>query len=128
MSRKACTLRRVVVKHQQDASKGEHDEQVKSDSAHPPGEIVFRGVAIYLGGVKMKKNVGQHAERAVAWLFIVLHAENGAIELSLLRLFQPVGLLFGFSDQRLFERRSAVLHFVQDAGLLAVSVFFGHRS
>src|SRR5260370_26979192 len=62
----------VVVKHQQHAGKGEHQEQIEGDAAHAPGVAVAHGVAIDLSGVQMQKNVGEHAESASARRVVVL--------------------------------------------------------
>src|SRR5258708_6701769 len=51
-------LARVGVEYQQNAGECEDDEQVKGDAAHAPGEFIFYGVAIDLGGMQVKENVG----------------------------------------------------------------------
>jgi len=57
----------------------------------------------------------------------VLHTENRAVELGLLRLFELGSLLLSFFRQRFTERGGRVLGFLQDASfVLAVAVFFGH--
>src|SRR5580700_9730387 len=83
----------MVIKHQQDAGKGKDDEQIKCDAAHAPRELVLYGVAIDLGGMQVKENVGQDRERAIARRLIVLDAENGSKNLALLGLFQPFDLI-----------------------------------
>src|SRR6267154_2039199 len=72
----------MVVKHQQDTGKGEHQEQIKSDAAHAPRIAVAHGVAVDLGGVQMQKDVGEDAEGAIARRVVVLVAEDGCVELS----------------------------------------------
>src|SRR6266403_3088674 len=51
----------MVVKHEQDAGKGEHQEQIESDAAHAPGVAVTHRVAVDLGRMQMQKNVGEYA-------------------------------------------------------------------
>ena len=120
-------FRGVVIKHQQDAGESEDDEKVEGDATHAPGEIVFGGVAINFCGMQVEENVGEDAEGAVARLVIVLDAKHRAIELSLLRLFQPVNLLLGLFFERFAQRGSVGLHLFQDAGFVfAAAVFFRH--
>ena len=59
-------LRRVVVEHQQHTRKRQHDEQIKRDSAHAPGEAIPHRVPIDLGRVQMKEDVRKNCQRAVA--------------------------------------------------------------
>src|SRR2546427_1344301 len=46
----------VVVVHEQDAGEGQDDEEVKGDSAHPPGEAVAHGIAIHFGRMEDRKS------------------------------------------------------------------------
>ncbi len=100
----------VVVKHQQHAGEGEHQEQVKSDAAHTPGVAVAHRVAIDLGGVQMQKNVGEHAESAIARRVVVLVAEDGSVELSFGGILQAFDLFFGFGGHVALERVDGILH------------------
>ena len=86
----------VVVKHQQHAGEGEHQEQIKSDSAHSPRIAVAHRVTIDLRGMQMQKNVGEHAQRAIARRVVVLVAENRGVDLRLGRILKDFDLLFGF--------------------------------
>ena len=99
MSRNACTLRRVVIEHQQHAGEGQHDEEIKRDSAHAPGVAVADRVAIDLGRMQMQENVGEHAQRAIARRVVVLVAENRGVDLGLGRIFQAFDLFLGLRRQ-----------------------------
>ncbi len=117
---------RVVIKHQQDAGKGEDDEQIKSDAAHAPGEFVFYGVAIDLGGMQVEENVGQDRERAIARRLIVLDAENGAENLGLFGLFQALEFILALFLDRFLEVGDVLADTVEQPGALFFAVFFGH--
>ena len=48
--------------------------------------VVSHCVAIDLGGMKMKKDVGEHSQRTAARLVVVFDTENGFVELGLFRI------------------------------------------
>src|SRR5690349_8539463 len=91
----------MIVVHQQDAGKGQDDEEIEGDSTHAPGEAVSHGVAIDLGWVKMKKDVAQDAQRSAALCIVVLDPEDRLVELSLLRPLEGLGFLFSLLSQYL---------------------------
>ena len=97
----------VVVEHQQDAGKGQHDEQIEGDPSHAPGVVVGDRVAIDLGRVQMQEDVGQDPQRAVARLLVVGHPKDRLEELGLLGLLERLNIVEGL----LLE----VLDFLQDA-------------
>ena len=66
----------MVVKHQQYAGKGKHDEQIKRDPTHPPRVAVAHRVTIDLGRMQMQENVGEHAQGTVARRVVVLVPED----------------------------------------------------
>src|SRR5262249_15970314 len=47
----------VVVEHQKNAGKREHNKQVESDAAHSPGVPVAHGVGVDFGGMEMQEDV-----------------------------------------------------------------------
>ena len=53
-------LGRVVIKHQEHAREGQHDEKVKSNPAHAPGERVAHCIAIDLSRMQVQENVGKN--------------------------------------------------------------------
>jgi hypothetical protein len=89
----------MVIEHQQHAGESEHDEQIKRDSTHAPGETVAHGVAIDLRRMEMQEDVGKHAQSPVARRVIVLVAEDRFVDLGLGWVFEPLDLLLGFNGQ-----------------------------
>src|SRR5438094_4917989 len=125
----------MVVKHQHDASEREDDEQIKGNASHAPGVAVANGVTINLGRMQMEKNVGEHAEGAIARRVVVLVAENRSVDLGLgglleyfylfLGLFRQVALqrynsFFNGSDETSDQAKRLVTFFVR-------RFLFGHR-
>src|SRR5439155_10837681 len=94
----------MVVKHQHDASERKDDEQIKGDAAHAPGVAVANGVTINLGRMQMEKNVGEHAEGAVARRVVVLVAENRSVDLGLGGLLEYFYLFLGLFRQVALQR------------------------
>ncbi|MGB7226297.1 MAG: hypothetical protein WBD26_00990 [Candidatus Acidiferrales bacterium] len=90
----------MVIKHQHDAGEHQYDEEVKSDTAEPPGVAVARGVAIYLCRMDVEEKIIEGRKGAIPRFFVVFDAEDRTIELSLLRLLQlfELFLRFGFDD------------------------------
>ena len=117
------TLGRVVVVHQQHASDGEDDEQVKGDAPHAPGIAVAHRVAIDFGRVQMQKNVGKNAQGPAAGTLVVLDAEDGLVERRLLRLLEALEVLFGLG----FQNLGGLAHLVQDCGEPFLGGSFGRR-
>src|SRR3954471_5131015 len=89
----------VVVEHQQNAGKGEHEEQVKSDPANSPGVGIAHRIPIDLGGMKVQENVGKKAKLSIALRVILFVAKNGRVELRLRRILQAFDLFFGFGGE-----------------------------
>ena len=116
----------VVVEHQQDAGEAQHQKKVEGDAAHAPGVVVADGVAVDLSRVEVEENVGQHTERAVAGLVVVLDAEDGAEELGFLRFLQRRGFFLDF----FLQGASAFFGFAQNSAQAFLGglrlVFVGH--
>ena len=91
---KRLHLRRMVIKHQQDAGIGQDDEKIKRDPAHTPRVAVANGIPIDLRRMKVQKDVGKHAQRPVPWRVVVFVPEDRRVNLRLRRIFQTLDLFF----------------------------------
>src|SRR5580698_789469 len=121
----------MVIEHLQHAGKGEHNKQVKRDSAHAPGIAIAHRVPVDLRRMQMKENVGQHPQSAVARRVVMLVPEDRSKDLSFGWILQAFNLLFGFCWQVGLKRLDIVLNSSLDAfeqtdlfAVLAVSILF----
>ena len=100
----------MVVKHQQHAGKGEHEEKIKGNPAHAPGVAIAHCIPIDFGGMKVEKYIGKHAQRSIAGGVVVFVAEDGGVYLGLRRIFCDLYLFFGFGGHVGFQRLDVFLY------------------
>ena len=79
--------------------------------------------------MEMEKDVREDAERAIARCLVVLDAEDGAVELGLLGILQPLDLLLALFLNVILQPFRVLLDAIEEPRALTVAaVFFRHPS